>query len=148
MHLGISGLCPLLQVFDMPASVTFYRDLLGFTMISSSPPYGTQDGNPLFHWVLLRCGDAELMLNTAYDEGERPESPDRTRLLGHQDLGLFMSCPDVDEAFRRLTEKGVRCSPPHTATYGMRQTSCSDPDGFRITLQWPAHPATLDSEGA
>jgi hypothetical protein len=73
--IGIRGLCPLLQVFDMPLSVRFYCELLGFEISSRSPTYAVENGVELFHWVLLRRGDTELMLNTAYDEGQRPASP-------------------------------------------------------------------------
>lgn len=141
----LSGLCPLIQVFDMPASIRFYRDVLGFEVVTNSPPYATEDGEPLFHWALLRCDGAELMLNTAYDEGERPAQPESLRTTGHGDCGFFIGCPDVDGAYRELQAKGVCCSPPHTARYGMRQLSFSDPDGYGITLQWPAAPDTLKS---
>ena len=30
MSIEIRGVCALLQVFDMPTSVRFYRDVLGF----------------------------------------------------------------------------------------------------------------------
>ena len=50
------------------------------------------------------------MLNTPYDDGERPEKPDPTRLLEHQDTGLFIGCPDVDGAYEYLLAKGVDVS--------------------------------------
>jgi glyoxylase I family protein len=28
--LAVRGLCPLIQVFDIPTSLRFYRDILGF----------------------------------------------------------------------------------------------------------------------
>ena len=34
MDLQIDGMAPLLQVFDMPTSLRFYRDVLGFEVIS------------------------------------------------------------------------------------------------------------------
>ena len=63
MALEVLGLVPLLQVYDMPTSVRFYRDKLGFEMVSTSPPMGED----YFHWCLLRLDQAELMLNTAYE---------------------------------------------------------------------------------
>jgi hypothetical protein len=33
---GRAGLTPLVQVFDMPTSVRFYRDVLGFEVVSTS----------------------------------------------------------------------------------------------------------------
>ncbi len=38
--LVFEGVCPLLEVFDMPASLAFYRDVLGFEVVASAPPTG------------------------------------------------------------------------------------------------------------
>jgi catechol 2,3-dioxygenase-like lactoylglutathione lyase family enzyme len=76
------------------------------------------------------------MLNTAYDEGERPASPALERVASHGDTGLFFGCPDVDAAYEQVKSHGVPCAPPKTAWYGMRQLSFRDPDGYGITLQW------------
>jgi catechol 2,3-dioxygenase-like lactoylglutathione lyase family enzyme len=43
----VRGVCTLLQVFDMPASLRFYRDVLGFEIIRSSGPGDGAD------WVWL-----------------------------------------------------------------------------------------------
>jgi glyoxylase I family protein len=36
MVIAVRGLCPLLRVFDMPASLRFYRDVLGFAEAGKS----------------------------------------------------------------------------------------------------------------
>ena len=36
MSLEVEGFAPLIQVYDMPTSVRFYRDVLGFEVIESS----------------------------------------------------------------------------------------------------------------
>ena len=54
MPLTVQGFCPLLQVFDMPTAVRFYRDLLGFEIVSNSPPRSPDD----FDWCWLRRNDA------------------------------------------------------------------------------------------
>lgn len=133
MSIELRGLCPLIQVFDMPTSLRFYRDLLGFEIVQRS-----QESDAC-GWCWLRSKDgAELMLNTAYDEGERPAQPDRERVIGHMDTGLFIGCPDVDAAYAYLKSKGVVCEEPKVAPYGMKQLYLSDPDGFGICLQWKA----------
>ncbi len=53
--INIKGIAPLLQVFDMPASLNFYRDILGFEVIQSSG-----QGNDV-DWVLLKLNDVDLM---------------------------------------------------------------------------------------
>ena len=128
----IRSLAPLLQVFDMPTSVRFYCDMLGFVLVAQS-----KEGDE-FGWCLLRLGEIELMLNTAYDVGERPPAPDAGRVEAHRDTCLYLSCPDVDAAYRELSGKGLKLKPPAVAPYGMRQLHLSDPDGYAICLQWPA----------
>jgi len=49
----LSGVTPLLQVFDMPAAVRFYRDVLGFEVLSHSPLIRGNQGE-YFHWAMLR----------------------------------------------------------------------------------------------
>jgi glyoxylase I family protein len=131
MGIDMRGLCPLIQVFDMPTSLHFYRDVLGFEIVQRS-----QDSDEC-GWCWLRsAGGAELMLNTAYDDGERPPMPDAARMRAHDDTGLFIGCPDVDAAYECLKSKGIKVDPPKVAWYGMKQMYLKDPDGFGICFQW------------
>ncbi len=135
MALEVLGLSPLLQVYDMPTSVRFYRDQLGFEVVTTSPTMGED----YFHWCLLRLGKAELMLNTAYEfNDERPPTQDRERVLGHQDTGLYFGCPDVDAAYEQFRARGVEVDKPKVAPYGMKQVYLRDPDGYSLCFQWQA----------
>jgi catechol 2,3-dioxygenase-like lactoylglutathione lyase family enzyme len=134
MAIEMRGLCPLLQVFDMPTSVRFYRDLLGFEVFNSSPPRSPDDCD----WVWLKRGETELMLNTAFEFDRRPAASDSARVEAHDDTCLFIGCPDVDEAYRYLLAKGVDVKPPKVAPYGMKQLYLKDPDGYTICFQWKA----------
>ena len=132
--------CTLMSVWDMPTAVKFYRELLGFEITQRSPTYATEDGEDLFHWCMMRSGDAWIMLNTEYDEGERPaERPAK----GDERFGtwFYYGCPNVDAAYAKLQAAGVVCNPPtftkYGGTYGFRTLSLRDPDGHGITLQWP-----------
>jgi glyoxylase I family protein len=143
-EIDLRGVCLLLQVFDMPLSVRFYCELLGFAISDRSKTYALENGVELFHWALLRRGEMEIMLNTAYDEGERPAAPDPKRVASHGDTALFFGCPDVDAAYEQVKNYGVACASPNTAWYGMRQLSFRDPDGYGITLQWRAAGTSAD----
>ena len=134
MALNVRGLAPLLQVYDMPTSVRFYRDVLGFEIVSTSPLLGEDR----FHWAWLRLGDVELMLNTAYEfDNDRPVEPDHARMAAHGDTGLFFGCPDVDAAYEELRGKGVTVKQPVVIGYGMKQLYLRDPDGYELCFQWP-----------
>jgi len=132
MRIHVRELTPLIEVFDMPTSVAFYRDALGFEVIAQSGP-----GDD-FNWGLLRLGDATLMLNTAYEADERPPTPDPDRIAGHGDTTLFFDCADLDEAYRHLHAKGLAVEEPVVRHYGMKQLAVTDPDGFRLCFQCQA----------
>ena len=133
MAIDVRGMTPLLQVYDMPTSIQFYCEALGFEVI-------TTDGKsaPNCDWVLLRLNSVELMLNTAYEAPGRPPKPDPKRIGAHQDTGLFFGCPDVDAAYNYLRSLGVQAKEPKIAPYGMKQLYVTDPDGYELCFQWRA----------
>lgn len=132
MPVTIQGLCPLLQVFDMPQALGFYRDQLGFRIVAQDRPGDDCD------WVLLRWGAAELMLNTAYEADDRPDSPDIVRMVAHTDTTLYLNTPDVDVLSVELQQQGVAFVPPVVREYGMKQLMLHDPDGYGVCFQCPA----------
>ncbi len=134
MTLKVHGVCVLIQVFDMRASVLFYRDLLGFEVVDHFPSGDEWD------WVRLRMNGTELMLNTANEASGRPSAPDPARAHAHADTVLYFDCPDVDQAYRHLTEHGLEVEGPLVAPYGMTQVIVSDPDGYELCFQWPTEP--------
>lgn len=133
MNIPINGLAPLLQVFDMPKSLAFYRDVLGFDVVSQAGPPDD------IGWVLLRLNGVELMLNTAYEKPDRPLALDPGRIAAHRDTALYFGCPDVEAAYRHLRAKGVAAKEPTIASYGMKQLYVTDPDGFNVCFQWPVN---------
>lgn len=132
MSLRIGGFATLLQVFDMPTSLAFYRDVLGFDVLSEVPDDGRCD------WVMLKRFESELMLNTAYEADARPSAPEPARISAHSDTALFFGCEDVDIAYNYLRQRGVAVNAPIITDYGMKQVYFKDPDGYEICLQHPA----------
>jgi catechol 2,3-dioxygenase-like lactoylglutathione lyase family enzyme len=132
MHMGIDvkGMAPLLQVFDMPISIAFYRDVLGFEVVATSRP-------EQFGWALLRLNGVELMLNTAYEDDSRPAKPDPARIAAHDDTAIYFGCPDVDSAYEYLRPRMANLKKPSVASYGMKQLYLHDPDGYNLCFQWP-----------
>ena len=72
MSIDIRGMTPLLQVFDMPTSLNFYCDVLGFEIVQTD----SNTTAPNHNWVWLRRNEIDLMLNTAYEAETRPPAPD------------------------------------------------------------------------
>jgi glyoxylase I family protein len=120
------GMTPLLQVFDLPTSLAFYRDVLGFAVKQSTSG-----------WAWLERDGIELMLNTAYESDARPPAPDPRRVAAHEDTSLYFSTPDVDGTYAYLRSRGVAAQEPRIAPYGMKQLHLSDPDGYLLCFQYP-----------
>jgi len=139
MAVVIRGLAPLLQVYDMPTAIHFYRDVLGFTIFGSSGPTDDCD------WAGLRLKGTEVMLNTAYERGARPPVPDPARVAAHGDTILYFGCEDLDDAYQHLRAHGLDVKAPKVAPYGMKQLYATDPDGYGLCFQWPASQETHDS---
>jgi len=133
MPIDIIGVAPLLQVFDMPKAIGFYCDVLGFELTAKSHP------GDHFHWARLKLGGAELMLNTAYDDGQRPPAPQPGRVAAHGDTILYFGCEDLDAAYKHLRAHGLKVKEPRVAPYGMKQLYVHDPDGYGLCFQWPAN---------
>lgn len=136
--MDIHGVTPLLQVYDMPAAIRFYRDVLGFEVWSTSRPGDDCD------WAGLRLNGAEVMLNTAYESDQRPPAADPVRIAAHNDTCLFFGCEDLDGAYQQLCAHGLKLMEPKVAPYGMKQLWFSDPDGYGICFKWPATQETYD----
>jgi glyoxylase I family protein len=131
MNFSPLGLTPLIGVFDMPTALAFYRDLLGFTVVFASPEVETAEGR-FSHFMWLRFGGAEIMLNTQYDSNERPMQPPEKKSKG---AVFYIHCSDVELAYRELTERGLKAERPKMAPYGLRLFTVEDPDGYTIVFQ-------------
>ncbi|MDQ2764735.1 MAG: VOC family protein [Pseudomonadota bacterium] len=134
MAIAIEGAAaPMFHVYDMPTSVAFYRDVLGFAVVHHSTPF--TDAKDDFGWVMLRLGGTELMLNNAYEDNIRPDAPNAARTQAHRDTTLYFHCVDVDSAYEYLTSKGILAGKPKVAYYGMKQCYLRDPDGYSLCFQ-------------
>jgi glyoxylase I family protein len=131
MAINTRGMVPLIQVYDMPTSIHFYCDQIGFKLAQQSWPGDDYD------WAMLELNDAFIMLNTAYDKGERPASPDLSRIAGHEDITIYFGCPDVEAAYTELLSRNVVLERPFITKYGYRAIHVKDPDGYGLCFHWP-----------
>jgi glyoxylase I family protein len=129
MSVKIDGMTPLIQVFDMPRALAFYRDILGFEVVSDS---GDGDSSS---WIWLRLNGADLMLNDQYEPGSVPSAPPAERTRWHGDTCLYFGCADPDAAYEYLRSKGIELDPLTVAPYGMKQLYVHDPDGYNLCFQ-------------
>jgi len=114
-----------LTVRDLPASVAWYRDVLGFTLDREY----RRDGRLLA--VALRAGAVQLLLGQ--DDGAR--GPDRVKGEGFS--LQVTTAQDVDEMAARIRARGGELETEPADVWGKRAFRLRDPDGFRFTISSP-----------
>jgi catechol 2,3-dioxygenase-like lactoylglutathione lyase family enzyme len=129
----INGPTTLLSVFNMGESIRFYRDVLGFEVVSWSNADEHDSG-----WAMLKLEGTLLMFNTLHDPAEQPPKRDPSWAKKNGDVCLYFGCLDADAVYAYLQSKGWPAKPPSTAPYGMRQLYAHDPDGYAICFQHAA----------
>jgi methylmalonyl-CoA/ethylmalonyl-CoA epimerase len=108
---------------NLDRAVAFYRDVLGMPFLFQAPP----------GLAFFRCGQVTLMLS-------RPEAPEHD----HPGSVLYFRMPDIETAYRRLTEDGVAFSgPPHAVHREpgreLRMAFFTDTEGNTLALMaWVA----------
>ena len=130
MAIRALNVTPLLQVYDMRKSVAWYCEEIGFELVQKHEP----DGH--LYWAMLKLGDATIMLNSRFEDDQRPATPPGH--TGHGDVTLYFHCPNVDETYEIIRAKVPNVKPPQVTYYGMKQLTITDPDGFELCFQHPA----------
>lgn len=142
---------------DVPRSIGFYRDKLGFELKECWP----DEREPMFASLLLHkqaillgahvpaaeagkwCGDDEVLRKyfAAFaDEFEKNEPG--------AGVTIYLQVDDVDAYHATLTDRGVKgLLEPKTQFYGQRDFPVRDPDGYRLTFYAPVSMDSCQSCG-
>jgi uncharacterized glyoxalase superfamily protein PhnB len=120
------SLTPNLVVSDIDRSLTFYRDLLGFSVVTTVP-----ESVP-FVFVWLQRDDVQVFLNA--QEVAREEYPDLAGQVSGGSWTMFITTDAVDKLHADLAGKARIVMPLETKFYGMREFAIADPDGFVLTF--------------
>ncbi len=123
----LTRLIPMLNVSDIDNSIEFYREALGFDVVS--PRELVAD----WRWATIRSGAVELMLS---ETGSAPGM--RTSVDPHANTSwpaIFYFYPDdVSTLFAEVIRKGYQSTPLEVTHYGMLEFSVQDPDGHVLSF--------------
>lgn len=115
-----------LTVKDLQKSVTWYTDVVGFTIDRRIERDGKLRG------VAVSAGEVRIILNQ--DDGAKGW----TRVKGEGFSLQITTTQNVDEIARRITERGGSLEMgPQDMPWGARIFRLHDPDGFRWTISTP-----------
>ena len=123
---AVNGIAPFFIAKDVPASLSFYRDLLGFKVVFAEPP-----DDPFFG-IVSRDG-AMIFLK---DVGVAPV-PNHTRDAGAR-WDAYVNVPDPDALATEYLSRGVQFSKPLQDTHdGLRGFELKDADGYVLFFGRP-----------
>ena len=111
---------------DLPTSLAWYRDLIGFTVDQEMVRDGT------LRAVALRAGAVQVILNQ--DDGGRGWD----RVKGEGFSLTFTTSEHVDDVASRIEVRGGSLeSKPADMPWGVRMFRLRDPDGYRLSISAP-----------
>lgn len=125
-----SDVTPNLIVADIDRSLAFYRDVLGFALVTSVP-----DAAPfVFAW--LKRDEVSVFLNTAASvKDSMPELAARA-IGGTNTMFLIIeadtAAEGIDAFFNAVQLRARVVMPLKDQFYGMREFGIEDPDGYVI----------------
>jgi uncharacterized glyoxalase superfamily protein PhnB len=111
-----------LTASDLPASVRWYRDVLGFAVEREFERDGVQFA------VRLRAGSVALLLTR--DNGARGAD----RIKGEGFSLRFKTAQNVDDLATRIKERGTTLESEPADAWGARAFRVRDPDGFLFVI--------------
>jgi predicted enzyme related to lactoylglutathione lyase len=116
------SLAASLTVSDLQRSLTFYRDVVGFTVDRKFEREGRLAA------VALKAGAVELLLGQ--DDGAKGEG----RVKGEGFSLQITTSQDVDALAKRIQDRGGLLTTEPADVWGARVFRMQDPDGFRLTI--------------
>lgn len=122
---GISAIAPFFIVRDVPTSLAFYRDKLGFEITFEGP-----EPNDIFFGIVARGGAFILMKAV----GVEPV-PNYTRDIkqGIARWDAYVSVPDPDALAAEFASRGVEFFVPlQDSEDGLRGFEIEDADGYLL----------------
>lgn len=123
---SITEIRPMLAVRDLPGTVRFYVEKLGFecTSLFGNPPV----------WAELARDGLSMMFNAPPPEDVKRDVPRRSK-----DYQIFyMNSDDVVALRAEFASRGVAVSDLRVTVYGMKEFEVRDPDDYWLWFGQPS----------
>ncbi len=122
----LAPVAPEFFVRDVDASVAFYVDKLGFTLVRADP-----EGDGRHGFAVLARGDAEFMF--VHESSLGPVNRAALPYPRAAGVDIRLMVDDVDAVYASVRARGVNVVLPiDDRPYGLRDFIISDADGYRI----------------
>jgi catechol 2,3-dioxygenase-like lactoylglutathione lyase family enzyme len=126
----LTDVVPNLIVRDIMASTEFYRDVLGFSVVTTVPEQAP------FVFVWLRRDDVSVFLNSVPAVAEDLPAVAARPVGGTATMFITLEGADVahgvDGLFETVAKRTRVVMPLKDQFYGMREFAVEDPDGYVV----------------
>jgi len=114
-----------LLVEDMPRTVRFYKDILGFKVEIAFP-----EKDPVF--VQIGKNNSHIML---YDRSEfEKEVPELKKIKMGGSILLYIKAEKIEEFYKRIQKRATIIQKLHKTDYGSLEFTISDCNGYFIAF--------------
>ena len=124
----LADVTPNLVVADIDRSLTFYRDVLGFSVVTTVPE------QPPLAFVWMQRDTVNVFLNSEASAG-MTASPGTNILFITLEPGDIAT--GIDALFAAVKDRAPVEMPVTDQFYGMREFTITDPDGYVVTFAQP-----------
>jgi lactoylglutathione lyase len=126
MTTSLKKLTPNVMVEDVNRTIQFYKEILGFELLTTVP------GEGQFDWAMMKHGSVEIMFQSrASLAGEIPVFQQRE--IGGA-LTFYIDVEGVKELYIYLKEKVTVVQDMHTTFYGSQEFAIQDCNGFILSF--------------
>jgi catechol 2,3-dioxygenase-like lactoylglutathione lyase family enzyme len=119
---ALMSVAPGFTANDAAASIKWYCDVLGFTVIEKWEHEG--------QFLGAQIGSGCISMNIGQDDWKMG----RDRVKGQGSRMYIMTGPDIDAYATAIKSRGGVLASEPTDGWGMRAFSIDDPDGFKLTF--------------
>lgn len=124
--MAFKKLTPNIMVDDINKSITFYRNLLDFELVTTVPE------KEEYEWALMRNGNAEIMFQTR--ESLSKEIPSlKNKPIGGA-LTFYIDMDKINKLYGMLKDKTNLVQDIHTTFYGAVEFTIEDCNGYFLTF--------------
>jgi uncharacterized glyoxalase superfamily protein PhnB len=113
---------------DVGKSLAFYKDALGFTVVSALPAAAPH----VFAWV--QRGGVNIFINDLATVQKDPVQAKRYKQPGPGGIAIYVLMTGVDDLFGAIKGKATVIEPIETKAYGSREFTLTDPDSYVLTF--------------
>jgi uncharacterized glyoxalase superfamily protein PhnB len=125
---------PNLVVSDLDRSLAFYRDVLGFTVVTTVPPPDSPPAAGPLAFAWMQRDTVNVFLNSELVSKMKTSA-------GTGMLFITLEASDMasglDGLFAAVKDRAPVQMPPTDQFYGMREFTITDPDGYVVIFAQP-----------